>query len=49
MVTPTSSAESAPRTALEAAHRLVAEGKHVHYVTEGESRCINRRCAPNTP
>jgi len=30
----------APRTALEAAQLLVADGHHVHYVTEGQTRCL---------
>ncbi|MGW4759565.1 hypothetical protein [Streptomyces chartreusis] len=34
----------APRTALEAAQRLVVEGKHVHLVSEGQSLCMTQEC-----
>lgn len=37
-------ADTAPRTAREAANRLVAEGKHVHFVAHGESVCLSRHC-----
>jgi hypothetical protein len=34
----------APRTAEEAAHRLAAEGKHVHLVSESHAVCISGEC-----
>ena len=36
--------DTAPRTAREAAERLVAEGKHVHLVAYGESDCLSGQC-----
>jgi hypothetical protein len=35
---------TAPRTALEAAQRLVALGHHVHYVATNDSRCLSGHC-----
>ncbi|MFJ8006093.1 hypothetical protein [Streptomyces fagopyri] len=39
----------APRTAWEAAQRLVAAGEHVHYSSEGEVRCLSGGCPPAYP
>lgn len=36
----------APRTADEAASRLLAEGLHVHLVSDNDTRCTNNRCTP---
>ncbi|MFD5057411.1 hypothetical protein [Streptomyces sp. NPDC058394] len=36
--------ETAPLTALEAAKRLAADGHHVHYVADGEPRCLTGHC-----
>jgi hypothetical protein len=36
--------QPAPRTALEAAKALAAEGRHVHYVSDGHPRCITGHC-----
>lgn len=46
MVTEPAPGAEAPRTAWQAAWILVAEGKHVHYVAEGESRCLTGACSP---
>lgn len=37
-----------PERALDAAHRLVTEGRHVHYVAEGQARCLSGHCAQPT-
>lgn len=36
----------APRSAYEAADRLLHDGHHVHLVAEGESICYSRHCPP---
>ncbi|MFI5831042.1 hypothetical protein ACIA6C_27975 [Streptomyces sp. NPDC051578] len=33
-----------PARALDAAHRLVAAGQHVHYVADGAVRCLSGHC-----
>lgn len=35
--------------AWQAALQLVADGEHVHYVAEGEARCVSGDCPPNHP
>ncbi|MEU6513639.1 hypothetical protein [Streptomyces sp. NPDC046978] len=39
----------APCPAWTAAVELAAEGHHVHYWADGESRCITGECAPACP
>lgn len=34
----------APRTAREAADQLAADGHHVHYVADGQPRCLTGHC-----
>lgn len=35
---------SQPPAALDAAHRLVADGHHVHYAADGAIRCLSGHC-----
>lgn len=35
-----------PRTATEAATLLLAHGKHVHLVADGQARCLIDTCPP---
>ncbi|MDX3455080.1 hypothetical protein PV396_24585 [Streptomyces sp. ME02-8801-2C] len=37
---------TAPRSADEAAQRLLDDGQHVHLVSEGEAHCPDGRCTP---
>ena len=46
---PDEPAYSAKNPALEAAQALADEGEHVHYVAEGEARCISGRCRTHGP
>lgn len=36
----------APRTAEQAAKRLLDEGEHVHYISEGHATCPTGTCTP---
>lgn len=42
---PPTGSPTAPRTALDAATLLLADFHHVHYVSDGTTRCLNERCA----
>jgi hypothetical protein len=35
-----------PNPAADAAHQLAREGKHVHLISEGHSRCLKGCCEP---
>lgn len=39
--------EPAPRTAYEAAGRLVEALEHVHFVSDGETSCYSGHCSPD--
>lgn len=35
-----------PEPALDTAQALTTDGHHVHYVSEGQTRCLSGHCTP---